>query len=496
MFALDAAITVEGTLLRVRFQRAADGWSPGDFQVGDKTIIAVGQWLGIEPGARVRLLGEWTMHPKYGRQFKFSSCEPLEIDTLDDIAAFLAYRVEEIGELRAKRLKEHFGDQLLSVVEHEPAKLAEVSGISERLALKVGAAFKSYKAEYELLRGLSKWGLTSLVRKRALREWGLKAPAVLEEDPFNLLLLDGVGFQIADKAREVAGIAPTDIRRLKAGATSFVATGVESEGSTWIDFDGLVRGVVELLKCSPKDAMAGVVAALRSGALHAVEAGSLLLGDQIDERRYSSMSIFSSRAYDAETQIASFVETASRRALANKQRQESEGLSFAPAVSTAAEAAIEVAWEEVPEAKPLSNGENVAEQPENPGFLPVLSPVAESKATAESKTSAGDEVAKAFPRLIQELALSDAVVHRICSLVESVEPEALFEGIRMELDATLRRVRDGLLEYLRTGDEGEKEQFSLMVERLTAIAVVATHDVSLSVLAKGKLEKPADWRAE
>lgn len=490
-FALDAAVTVEGTLLRVKFQRA-DGWSPGDFLLSEsrKQTIAVGQWLGVEPGARVRLLGEWQTHPKYGRQFKFSSCEPLEIDTLDDVAAFLAYRVEEIGELRAKRISEHFGAELLSILETTPERLAEVPGISERIAIKVGAAFKSYRAEYELLRGLSKWNLTTLVRKKALREWGFRAPQVLEDDVFNLLLLDGVGFQIADKAREVAGISPTDPRRLAAGATCFQQTGVEGEGSTWIDYDGLVRGVVELVRCTPHEAAVGIASALAKGSLKAVlsgEGGLVPPEDVVDTRKLATASIFSAKAYAAEQSIARFVRVADAKSAARRlwgvyhqfgPPPFEAGLPLPQAVRVALD--VDFASIDVEEAS-TEDGVPLALEGEEKQVGDAIAPVAKIE----------------FPRLIQELAATDSVVHRLVSLAEqNAEADVLYEAIRMELDDTLRRVRDGLLEYLRDGDESAKEQFSLMVERLTAIAVVSTHDAVLGVLGRAQLEKPANWRAE
>lgn len=574
-FALDTAVTVEGTLLRVRFQRA-DGWSPGDFLLSEsrKQTTAVGQWLGVEPGARVRLLGEWQTHPKYGRQFKFSSCEPLEIDKLDDVAAFLAYRVEEIGEHRAEKISKHFGAELLSILETDPVRLAEVPGISERLATKVGAAFKSYKAEYELLRGLSKWNLTTLVRKRALREWGFRAPQVLEDDVFNLLLLDGVGFQIADKAREVAGISPTDPRRLAAGATCFQQTGVESEGSTWIDYDGLTRGVVELVRCTPREAAVGIASALAKGSLKAAEGGSLVPPeDTVDTRRFATASIFSAKAYDAEQRIARFVQVAEAKSTARQFVPPSEpfrvppafqppsgvyappgyvkpprAARFIPEVSNDELVAIDVEEVDIEDSVPVPVQQPTRETVEatvvdRTGEPPSLEDVVEARAAVASlmlvhdilklppmlgvqlpnidrclavvelalRTPPAPRVATplppalslpasagtAFPRLIQELAATDSVVHRLVSLVEqNAEADLLYEAFRMELDATLRRVRDSLLDYLRDGDESAKEQFSLMVERLTAIAVVSTQGAVLAVLGKARLEKPVSWRAE
>lgn len=493
---LPIAITIEGTLLKVKLQRA-DGWSPGDFLLSEisggngKPINAVGQWLGVEPGARVRLLGEWSEHPKFGKQFKFTSCEPLELDTVDDLAAFLAYRIDEIGEFRARQIKEKFGDTLQAVLETEPVKLAEIRGISERIALKVGAAFKAYKAEYELLRGLQKWGLTSLVRKKALREWGIRATTVLEEDPFNLMVLDGVSFIIADKARELAGIATNDIRRLRAAATCYQSTKIESDGSTWCDYQSAVSGVAELARCSMSEAAAGLDGAIAKGdlCLHQIPPPP----GTTDLRRYASPAVFSGKAFLAESQITAFVMTAkSQRERPPAPPKESPWHEMYSAVEVPGAFDVEVVVD-------AEEGDEDSEPAEDtPAAVPAVPVVVDgSRAVA---VAASNKAPADLPRLIRELADSDPVVKRlVTALEEPAEAEALFEAVRMELDNTLRAVRDSLLDYLRDGDESAKERFSLMVERLTAIAVVSCSEEALKIFGAqqlAQLSAPAPWRAE
>ena len=85
-------------------------------------ITAAGYLLGSVVGERVRLTGDWETHPKYGRQFKATSCFPLLPVSVEGIEAYLGSGlVEGIGPQLAHRIVQQFGEDALKVIEQEPA---------------------------------------------------------------------------------------------------------------------------------------------------------------------------------------------------------------------------------------------------------------------------------------------------------------------------------------------------------------------------------------
>ena len=105
------------------------------FEMEEEQFFAVGSLLHPKEGRNYRLTGEWKTHPKYGRQFAFSSFEELQPGTAEGILAFLSSGViKGIGPAAASKIVRAFGTKTLEIIEKQPDRLTEVPGIGKAKA--------------------------------------------------------------------------------------------------------------------------------------------------------------------------------------------------------------------------------------------------------------------------------------------------------------------------------------------------------------------------
>lgn len=266
--------TLEGVLEHLIFRDRPDGWSPGrvrlrvplvlagdEFVLGEgeiRTISAVGRWPGVSPGMPVRLRGVWKEHTQYGRQFAFDEVEVLEVSAAADIAAFLAHRLPKVGKIRAGRIVEKYGEGTARVLDENPEALAEIPSISMKMVEEIKRAWLEYREEYGLVKQLQRYALPPQWRTAAIHKWKLKAPEVLERDVFVLVDEVGAPFDVADVARVAVGLPDDDPRRVRAGLKHLLASEVESQGHTRIEYVSFLNLVAVFLHVPP-DAVISVL---------------------------------------------------------------------------------------------------------------------------------------------------------------------------------------------------------------------------------------------
>ena len=131
---------LQGTIRAVVYQNYDNGYAVLRLGVGGGQAVTV---VGTIPlpavGERLMVTGRWSSHASYGRQFEAEFLERLMPETSLEILNYLSSRViKGIGPKMAARIVEHFGDQTLQIMEREPVRLAEVSGISRDRAKAIG----------------------------------------------------------------------------------------------------------------------------------------------------------------------------------------------------------------------------------------------------------------------------------------------------------------------------------------------------------------------
>ena len=96
--------------------------------------------------------GKWSTHSSYGKQFEAEFLERLMPQTVSQIQTYLSGRIiKGIGPRMAARIVAHFGEQTLEIMERDPKRLSEISGISETRAQQIGEEFRTQVGMRQLM---------------------------------------------------------------------------------------------------------------------------------------------------------------------------------------------------------------------------------------------------------------------------------------------------------------------------------------------------------
>jgi exodeoxyribonuclease V alpha subunit len=243
---------------------------------GDEGARCSGPLADLVEGQTVKLVGRWRDHQRYGLTFEATYYEQVAPTTVAGVRSFLASdRFAEVPQRARDRVVTTFGAGAPRVIEHEPARLVSEAGLTAEQAGSLHEAWLAGQALGELVRLVEpvRWPLDAV--RSAHARFGGDAARIARDDPFALLAADRVRFAQTDDLARHLGLAPTDPRRLAAGARAAVAAARRQEGHQHLSVPACTEATARLLKVDAVLARAGLDAAVADGSL-AVER----LGDE------------------------------------------------------------------------------------------------------------------------------------------------------------------------------------------------------------------------
>lgn len=258
---------LQGTIEAVVYQNYDNGYSVLRLNVGEKQAVTV---VGTIPlpvvGERLMVTGKWSTHSNYGRQFEAEFLERLLPETAAQIQAYLAGRVVKgIGPVSAARIVAKFGDKTLEIMEREPMRLAEVSGISEARAKAIGEEFRVRVGMRQLMEFFAQHQLPAELALRAYKLFGESTVDLLYDDPY-LLMEEGLEapFGAVDRFAIELGVAGDDPRRVEAGILFQLQYNL-TVGHSFLPEKKLVDSTSLLLSLEPETIAQGLERLLEAG---------------------------------------------------------------------------------------------------------------------------------------------------------------------------------------------------------------------------------------
>ncbi len=234
--------TLRGQVEAVRVIR--DGWGTMTVLCGSaqERAAVTGHPLGIREGDTVEVEGEWTTHPRFGRQFKASRIETVAPSDARGAIEWIRSRLPGVGRRRATEMLERWPvPEIWEVLEERAHELACIDGITHQRALAIAEAYAKVAHEREVLVALRGWGLTDGQAARVVARWGAEAPAKLREDPY--ILADevyGFGFKRADVVALRMGLAIDHPSRIRA-CLLYLLGEAENRGHCYVPAPKLVN---------------------------------------------------------------------------------------------------------------------------------------------------------------------------------------------------------------------------------------------------------------
>jgi exodeoxyribonuclease V alpha subunit len=212
--------------------------------VGHAATISAGEWITAS--------GEWTNDRAHGQQFKARFLRTSAPSSIDGIEKYLGSgMIRGIGPVYAKKMVKAFGEKVFDVIEAEPDRLREVTGIGAVRAKRITDAWAEQKIVREIMVFLHSNGVGTARAVRIFKTYGADAVQVMTENPYRLARdIRGIGFKSADAIAMKLGIEKTAMIRLRAGI-SYALTEAMDGGHCGLPTDQLIPLAEELLE-APK----------------------------------------------------------------------------------------------------------------------------------------------------------------------------------------------------------------------------------------------------
>ncbi|MBE0478732.1 ATP-dependent RecD-like DNA helicase [Candidatus Aerophobetes bacterium] len=213
---------MKATLERIIFYNEQNGYlvaKCSQLEKEDDTFTIVGNIIQPAPGMLLQIEGEWTVHPKYGRQFKLQSYIKMQPATKKGIERYLGSGIiEKIGPTLAARIVKFFGEDSLKIIEQNPDRLKEVEGIGSKRKANILSAWSKQNKTKQVMLYLYSLRIGPSTANKIYSTYQDEAPQKIQENPYCLIKdIFGIGFKKADSIAEDAGIKKDSPLRIKAG---------------------------------------------------------------------------------------------------------------------------------------------------------------------------------------------------------------------------------------------------------------------------------------
>ncbi len=216
---------------------------------GPDLLTVVGSLLGAQPGESLRLVGRWGSHPKYGRQFEVHSYTTVLPATVQGIERYLGSGlIKGIGPKMAARIVETFGADTLRVIEEEPGRLVEVHGLGRKRTAMIGRAWEEQKAIKEVMVFLQGVGVSTSLAVRIFKKYADASISVVRHEPYRLAAdVWGIGFKTADTIAQAVGIPRDSPQRVQAGI-QYTLSEAADNGHCYLPEPNLVTDAAAILQ--------------------------------------------------------------------------------------------------------------------------------------------------------------------------------------------------------------------------------------------------------
>lgn len=234
--------------------------------IGHAAMISAGEWITAS--------GEWITDLTHGQQFKARFMRTSAPTSIDGIEKYLGSgMIRGIGPVYAKKMVQAFGEKVFDIIEAEPDRLREVTGIGVLRAKRITDAWAEQKIIREIMVFLHSNGVGTARAVRIYETYGSDAVQVMTENPYRLARdIRGIGFKTADAIAMKLGIEKTAMIRVRAGI-SYALTEAMDDGHCGLPTHELVPIAVELLEISKELVQTALDLELSDGTVIAATVG-------------------------------------------------------------------------------------------------------------------------------------------------------------------------------------------------------------------------------
>lgn len=290
---------LQGYVDHIVFRNADNGYTVLNLISDEDEITCVGIFPVVTEGEILLLHGEYTSHPTYGEQFQMKSYETKPPEDVLSMERYLASgAIKGIGVALAARIVRRFKNDTFRIMEEEPERLAEVKGISERMAMEISNQMVEKKDLRDAMIFLEKYGISTNLAVKIYQTYGQEIYSVIHENPYRMAEeVSGIGFKIADEIASRVGIRTDSDFRIRSGIL-YCLTGAATLGHTYLPREELLRYANQLLGVEPEHIEGHIMNLAMDGKVELKEEGIYAKSFYRMEQRSAGMLHALNQEYD------------------------------------------------------------------------------------------------------------------------------------------------------------------------------------------------------
>lgn len=246
---------IEGSVEKLLFYNAQNGYAVMLVQVNANTqVIVRGYFPQINPGEHISAQGTWAMHSKFGKQFEVTHFIKRIPTSILGIKKYLSSGlIKGIGPVYATRLMNHFGADVLKVLDQNPERLNEVPGIGAKRVESICAAWEEQRSISHIMIFLQEKNISPTYAAKIYKKYGNRSIERITENPYRLAEdIWGIGFKMADQVARTMGFAESSVKRIRAGILYYLGNHASS-GNLYAELTELRIKTCELLELALDD---------------------------------------------------------------------------------------------------------------------------------------------------------------------------------------------------------------------------------------------------
>ena len=242
-------MTYTGKVNEIIYSNEENGYTVLLFDADGDVFVAVGTFPPVSEGEMLKITGEFKDNKKYGEQFAVTEVDFVRPEDEYGIIKYLSSGLfKGIGERLAKEIVDKFGVKTLDVLENNPERLIEVSGIGKKKLMEIIICYENTRRMKETVLFLQKHDVSMNLALKIYRKYGDSTIDIMKANPYVLVAdVEGVGFITADKIALKIGIPRDSEFRIRAGITNTLQEGASKGGHTCLPQEAVIEGATKLL---------------------------------------------------------------------------------------------------------------------------------------------------------------------------------------------------------------------------------------------------------
>ena len=241
---------LSGQIERITFTNEENGFTIAQVKVPGRheLVTVVGSLMAPMPGEILDMRGEWSDHPRFGRQFKVVEYRTRVPATVYGIRKYLGSgMIKGLGPVMAGRIVDRFGQKTLDIIGTDIQRLLEVEGIGKKRIDMIAKAWDAQSEIRDVMLFLQSHGVSSGYAAKIFKHYGSQAISVVKQNPYRLASdIFGIGFLTADQIAGKLGFEKDSRLRVESGIL-YVLHQLCDEGHVYFPYEPLVSKSCDIL---------------------------------------------------------------------------------------------------------------------------------------------------------------------------------------------------------------------------------------------------------